>query len=77
MSEADQKYNPVKVYSSSVNSDILIVKMALETEGIPYEMSNENLAGLFPGLDGLTHIDILVNECDEKRAREIIDAQFA
>jgi hypothetical protein len=76
MSEAIPEYKPVKVYTSSIDSDILIVKMALERGGIPYELSNENLATFFPGLDGISHVDVLVNECNEQRARKIIADQF-
>lgn len=76
MSAAKGSYKPKKVFSSPRASDIEIVKMALENEGIPYELNNENLAAIFPGVDGLTQVEVLVNEGDEERAREVIEAQF-
>ncbi|MFH2002065.1 MAG: DUF2007 domain-containing protein [Planctomycetota bacterium] len=76
MKKEHPDYKPVKVYSSSNSTDILIVKMALEREEIPFELTNENLASWIPGLDGISQIDVLTNERDEARALKVIAAQF-
>ena len=72
MVELNHNYNPVKVYSTFVPSDLLLAKMVLEREGIRYETRNENFAALYPGADGLATVDILVEETDVEKAGEIL-----
>ena len=72
MVKSNHNYNPVKVYSTFVPSDLLLAKMVLEQEGIQYETRNENFAALYPMADGLGTVDILVDKADVERAGKIL-----
>lgn len=76
MTQPEPEYKPVKVYTSTVESDISVVKLALQRNGIPFELTNANFAAWIPGVNGLSQVDVLVNECDENQARKIVADQF-
>ena len=72
MKEDKQNFKPVVVYSNFVQSQLLLAKMALDREGIRYETTNENIAALYPGADGMATIDLVVDESDMERAKEAL-----
>lgn len=68
----NHEYKPVRVYSTFDQINLLLAKMALQREEIPYETRNENFAAVYPGADGMATVDIFVDQSDAAKAREIL-----
>ncbi len=64
----------VRLTTCNTSYEAHILKNALQAEGIPSVLHNENMTNLYGGLiAAFTGVDILVNECDLKRAIQIIN----
>jgi len=62
----------VRVYSTFVQSQIVVAKLALESEGIEFFTRGETWAGVYPGLDGMATVDFLVKKEDAAEATEAL-----
>lgn len=63
--------DPVKVYSSFIQSDIIAAKMILQEEEIEYFTQNENVASVYP-IPGIGNVDFFVNKGDVDKARQAL-----
>lgn len=71
MTQDKQHEDPVKVYSSFIQSDIISAKMILEQEQIEYFTQNEDVASIYP-IPGLGNVDFFVSESDLEKARSVL-----
>lgn len=57
-----REYKFVKVYSSPKQGEIALIKSLLDGEKIPYYVKGENFATLYGPADGLSTMDIMIQE---------------
>ena len=63
----------VRLTTCNTSYEAHIIKGNLESEGIPSILTNENMSNLYSGLiSAFSGVDILVNENDLERAKEIL-----
>ncbi len=62
----------IRIATVSKVAQLAIVKSLLESAKIPYYVTNEYFSTLYGGADGLTKMDVLVNEEDLEEARNIL-----
>ncbi len=63
--------DPVKVFSSFIQSDIITAKMILQQEEIEYFTRNEDVASIYP-IPGMGDVEFYVNQADAQKAREVL-----
>ena len=64
--------DPVRIYKTFRPSEVMMVKMQLEGEGIPFVTGNEYFGSLYPSADGMASVEILVDRSDVERARRAL-----
>jgi hypothetical protein len=62
----------VKVFSTPLPADIALIKSLLDSCGIKYFVTNENINMLYGPADGFTAMSVLVEENKAGEARELL-----
>lgn len=70
--KTQREYKFVKVYSSPKQGEIMLIKSLLECEKIPYYVKGENFSALYGPADGLSTMDIMVQEEYFEDAKELL-----
>ena len=63
----------MRVYRTFRPAEVMLAKMHLEGEGIPFATGNEYFSSLYPSADGMASVEILVDRNDVERARAVLD----
>ena len=64
--------DPVRIYKTFRPPEVMMVKMLLEGEGIPFVAGNEYFGSLYPNADGMASVEILVERSDLELARRVL-----
>lgn len=62
----------IKVYSTSNQAEIAIIRSILDGQKIPYYIKGENFGTLYGPADGLSSMDIMIREGYSKDTEELL-----
>ncbi|MFH1888923.1 MAG: DUF2007 domain-containing protein [Candidatus Omnitrophota bacterium] len=62
----------VKVYSTPNQGEVALIKSLLDAQGISYYIKGENFGSLYGAANGLSSMDIMVNDDRLEESKELL-----